>query len=146
MGFQEAVRHVLSNYATFSGRARRSEFWWFQLAYLLASFVAGMIDALIFGTGPDSAAIVAPILSLSLLLPSLAVWVRRLHDTDRTGWWLLLILVPFLGIIVLLVFAVLRGTDGPNRFGPDPLGGGGAGTGTAFAADVQDSSVPRVER
>ncbi|WGH79516.1 DUF805 domain-containing protein [Jannaschia ovalis] len=149
MGFSESVRHVLGNYVTFAGRAPRSEFWWFQLFYFMAGFVAGALDAVVFGLGPESAAVFAPLLSLGLLLPSLAVLARRLHDIDRTAWWILLFFVPVVGAVVILIFAVLRGTEGPNRFGPDPLGGPGAGTGgggAAYADDVRSSSVPTVGR
>lgn len=119
MGFVEAVRAVLSNYAGFAGRASRSEFWWFALFYLLVQLACGVLDAVLFssyGGGPIGA-----LVSLALLLPYLAVSVRRLHDIDRSGWWLLISLVPLVGMIVLLVFFVQRGTPGPNRFGADPL-------------------------
>jgi uncharacterized membrane protein YhaH (DUF805 family) len=113
MGLTDAVRSVLTNYANFSGRARRSEYWWFILAYFLASVVAAIIDAAL------GAPVLEVILILGLLVPSLAVGVRRLHDTDRSGWWLLLGLIPFGGIVVL-VFSCLDSQVGTNRFGPSP--------------------------
>ena len=113
IGFADAVRSVLTNYANFSGRARRSEYWWFILAYFLASIVAAIIDAAL------GAPILEVIVILGLLVPSLAVAVRRLHDTDRSGWWLLLGLIPFGGIVVL-VFSCLDSQAGTNRFGPSP--------------------------
>lgn len=88
-------------------------------------------------------------MALGLFLPALSVAVRRLHDLDRTGWWYLIILVPLIGLIVLLVFFVTRGTSGPNRFGPDPLAGPGGGGWAAPAADTgryAASSVPPVGR
>jgi uncharacterized membrane protein YhaH (DUF805 family) len=113
IGFADAVRSVLTNYANFSGRARRSEYWWFILAYSLASIVAAIIDAAL------GAPVLEVIVILGLLVPSLAVGVRRLHDTDRSGWWLLLGLIPFGGIVVL-VFSCLDSQPGTNRFGPSP--------------------------
>lgn len=114
MGFQEAVVTVFRNYASFSGRAARSEYWWFALFSFLVSAAMTIID----GSG-----MLASLWSLLVLLPTLAVGARRLHDIDRSGWWLLIGLIPLIGIIVLIWFFVTRGTDGPNRFGADPLGG-----------------------
>lgn len=113
LGFADAVRSVLTQYATFSGRARRAEYWWFVLAYVLAYVVATIVDALV------GAPVLEIIVVLGAIVPSLAVSVRRLHDTDRSGWWLLLALIPF-GSIVLLVFTCLDSQPGTNRFGPSP--------------------------
>lgn len=101
---------VLKKYAEFNGRARRKEYWMFFLFNLIISFVIGFVCGLILG---EKGRIVANIYSLAVLLPSIAVGVRRMHDTDHSGWW---IIVP----IVNLVFACIEGTPGPNRFGPDP--------------------------
>jgi uncharacterized membrane protein YhaH (DUF805 family) len=109
----------LRRYAEFSGRSRRKEYWMFVLFNIIVGIVTTALDALLgfdFGaTGPLNA-----LASLALLVPGIAVAVRRLHDTDRSGWWFLLIFVPILGWIALLVFYCLDGTRGPNRFGPDP--------------------------
>ena len=119
MGFTEAVRSVVvEHYAGFRGRAPRSEFWWFILFYYALLMVVGAIGSLSDTLGT----ILSGIVFLGLLIPNLAVSIRRLHDTDRTGWWILIGLIPVIGTIVLIVFWVLRGTDGDNRFGPDPLG------------------------
>lgn len=99
---------VFSKYATFSGRARRKEYWMFCLASTIVSFVVGIVGALLHCHG-----VLSPIYNLVVLLPSIAVGVRRMHDTDRSGWWLL---VP----IANLVFACTEGTRGGNRFGNDP--------------------------
>ena len=117
MNFQEAVVTVFRNYANFKGRAPRSEYWWFALFSFLVSGVLTAID----GSGMMSA-----VWSLVVLLPTLAVGARRLHDTDRSGWWLLIALIPLIGLLVLIWFFVTRGTAGPNRFGNDPLGASGA--------------------
>jgi uncharacterized membrane protein YhaH (DUF805 family) len=114
MGLPDAVRSVLTQYATFTGRARRSEYWWFALANLGLSLVAAIIDAAI--GFPFFQLVVA----LGLFVPSLAVAVRRLHDTGRSGWWLLIGLIPLVGAIVLLVFLASDGERGPNRWGPSP--------------------------
>lgn len=123
MGFQEAVKKCLSNYANFDGRAARSEYWWFALFLFLGNFVFGMLDAFLFGGmgQGQQVSILGAIFSLAVFLPSLAVGARRLHDVDKSGWWLLLVLIPILGALVLLFFFVQKGTAGDNRFGPDPL-------------------------
>jgi uncharacterized membrane protein YhaH (DUF805 family) len=115
----------LPKYADFSGRAPRAEYWWFYLLVIIGDIVATILDSLL---GLDGAVgpygIVTMLFGLAVLIPSIAVGARRLHDTDRSGWWLLIALIPFIGAIVLLVFFVLPGTQGTNRFGPDPYGGG----------------------
>ena len=107
---------VLEKYVTFSGRAQRSELWWFFLFTLAGSFVLGLVDGVLFGVQALSI-----LWSLALILPGISVGVRRLHDQDKSGWWLLIAFVPLIGFLVLLYFYVQRGTDGPNQFGPDPL-------------------------
>jgi uncharacterized membrane protein YhaH (DUF805 family) len=118
LDFVEAIRSGFRNYATFSGRAPRSEFWYWTLFAAIATAAANMIDSVLF------IGLVSPLVSLLLLLPGVAVSVRRLHDLDRSGWWLLLTLTG-IGIILLLIWDCMRGTPGPNRFGPDPLAGVG---------------------
>lgn len=121
MGFVEAVESALRGYLNFSGRACRSEYWWFYLAVLLVNVVIGIIEG-VTGIG-GGGGLLSTLFSLAILLPSLAVAVRRLHDIDRSGWWLLLWLIPLVGFIVLVIWACTRGTPGDNRFGPDPLAG-----------------------
>jgi uncharacterized membrane protein YhaH (DUF805 family) len=118
MTFPDAVRRGLRNYATFTGRARRSEFWFFWLFNLLLHMAAAVLDAAILGDGT----LLNSLVSLGLLLPNVAVSVRRLHDVGRSGWWLLIGLVPLVGIVVLLLWYTARGEEGANRFGPDPRG------------------------
>jgi uncharacterized membrane protein YhaH (DUF805 family) len=120
MGFADAVRTVLSKYATFDGRARRSEFWWFYLASFLASVVAAIIDAAIGSDVGAGTGVVGLLLSLALLIPGLAVGARRLHDTGRSGWWQLIALVPLVGIILLIVWWATDGHRSPNQHGPSP--------------------------
>jgi len=112
---------VIKKYAVFNGRARRKEYWFFVLFYILFSLLVGFIDGMI-GTFDPATGIgtLGIIYALALLVPSIAVTVRRLHDTDRSGWWILISLVPLLGAIVLIVFMVLDSTPGQNRFGPNP--------------------------
>jgi uncharacterized membrane protein YhaH (DUF805 family) len=124
----------LRKFADFNGRARRSEYWLFTLFAFIVSVVLSVIGNIVMGP-PDPSNplagggfILQMIWLLILLVPSLAVGVRRLHDTDRSGWWLLISFVPLVGGIVLLVFNVLDGTPGPNKFGPDPKGRGAADT------------------
>jgi uncharacterized membrane protein YhaH (DUF805 family) len=114
MSIADAVRSVLTQYATFSGRARRSEYWWFYLAYVIASVAASIIDGIL------GVMVLGVILALGLLIPSLAVSVRRLHDIGKSGWWLLIGLIPLVGVIVLLVFACQDSQPGTNQWGPSP--------------------------
>ncbi|NGM48240.1 DUF805 domain-containing protein [Caulobacter sp. 602-2] len=116
----------LRKYAQFSGRARRSEYWLFALFTFAVSMVitilriaTGGFDSLENG-GFDALSLVNLAFSLAMLVPSLAVSFRRLHDTDRSAWWILIGLIPLIGAIVLLVFYLLPGTTGPNKFGADP--------------------------
>lgn len=116
MNFGQAISSVLGNYVTFSGRAPRSEFWYWALFNFVVSIVATVLD-MVIGLG-----FLGLIVSLGLLLPNISVGIRRLHDIDRTGWW---VLIAFTGVgaILLLVWACMKGTDGANGYGPDPIGG-----------------------
>jgi uncharacterized membrane protein YhaH (DUF805 family) len=115
MNMPQAIKSCFGKYVTFRGRASRSEYWYFVLFYLIASIVANILDAAI-GV-PAFSAIVAVV----FFLPSLAVSVRRLHDTGRSGWWFLLVFVPLVGAIVLIVWFATRSRDGINEYGQPPL-------------------------
>jgi uncharacterized membrane protein YhaH (DUF805 family) len=122
MNFTQAINSGFRNYVNFSGRAARSEYWYWALFAFLASIAARLIDHTLF-----SSLDVSPIhglVSLALFLPGLAVSIRRLHDLDRIGWWILLV-ITVIGIFVLLIWFCMRGTVGSNRFGVDPLVGPG---------------------
>jgi uncharacterized membrane protein YhaH (DUF805 family) len=119
MGFDDAIKLGFSNYVNFSGRACRSEFWYFFLFQILGQVTSGIIDTWI--VGPPF--ILDGIFFLATFLPMLSVSVRRLHDLDRSGWWMLLDLIPLVGGILLLIWFCTKGTDGPNRFGADRLAG-----------------------
>ena len=112
---------ALKKYATFEGRARRKEYWLFALFNVLVAFVAGIIDGLT-GTFDEEIGmgLLGGLYALAVILPSIAVTVRRLHDTSRSGWWILISFVPILGVIVLFVFMVLDSTPGANSYGPNP--------------------------
>ena len=116
---------VLQKYAVFDGRARRKEYWMFLLINILVSLVLIAIDNLI-GTFISQAGfgLLQGLYSLAILIPSLAVTVRRLHDTGRTGWWVLISLVPVIGGLILLIFMVLDSEPGTNEYGPSPKEGG----------------------
>ncbi len=111
---------VVKNFS-FSGRARRKEYWMFFLFVIVIAFGLGLLDA-ILGTYSKEAEIglLGTIFILAIVIQSIAVGVRRLHDTGRSGWWLLINLVPFVGPIVVLVLMVLEGQSGDNQYGPDP--------------------------
>ena len=113
--------HVLKNYATFSGRARRKEYWMFFLISALISIVLTLLDILLGTYSMEyEAGLFSGLYSLLILIPSIAVVVRRLHDTDRSGWWILISLIPLIGVIVLFVFMCLDSQPGTNRFGANP--------------------------
>ncbi|MEO7655021.1 MAG: DUF805 domain-containing protein [Sphingomicrobium sp.] len=115
------AKRPLQKYADFSGRASRPEYWWFVLAQIVVLLVAMLLDSML-GTdfGDSGYGFIYMIAALALLLPAIAVGVRRLHDTDRSGWWLLIALVPLIGAIVLIVFFASEGTSGDNQFGAPP--------------------------
>ena len=115
---------VLKQYAVFSGRARRKEYWMFFLFNLIIAFVLGFIDvALILASESTGYGPLGWLYSLAVLIPAIAVAIRRLHDTGRSGWWLLIGLIPLLGALVILVFMVLDGEQGENKYGPNPKAG-----------------------
>jgi len=113
-------------YADFQGRARRSEYWLFWLFCFIVGLVIGVLRLATGGMEAmqsgrlDAMGVVNLLFSLAVLIPSLAVAFRRLHDTNRSAWWILIAFIPILGWIALIVFYLLPGTPGPNRFGPDP--------------------------
>jgi uncharacterized membrane protein YhaH (DUF805 family) len=106
---------VLKKYAVFSGRSRRKEYWMFFLFNLIIAFVLGFIEGILGIPG-----VVGMLYSLAVLIPGIAVSVRRLHDTGRSGWWLLIALIPLIGAVVLLIFMVQEGKNEPNDFGQNP--------------------------
>ncbi|MCE2517435.1 MAG: DUF805 domain-containing protein [Alphaproteobacteria bacterium] len=112
---------ALSKYFQISGRARRKEYWLFVLLVLILSFVTLFIDSMLIGSGIASYEYASIIVNLLLIIPSFTVLIRRLHDIERSGWWILLLLIPFLGVIVIFIFTLLRGTDGDNEYGEDPI-------------------------
>lgn len=121
MNIGASVSICFSKYATFQGRASRSEYWFFALATFLAAIAAVILDSVMFGS-PFGLFYVA--LLLVTFLPYLSVFVRRLHDTDRSGWWYWILLVPIVGGILIIIWLCTKGTDGSNRWGDDPLSDG----------------------
>ena len=115
----------LKKYADFSGRAPRAEYWWFYLLIIIGYVIATILDSMLgLGQMVGPYGVLMCIFALAILVPSIAAGIRRLHDTDRSGWWLLIVLVPIVGVIVLIVFFVTQGTQGPNKYGDDPYAGG----------------------
>lgn len=140
MSFMDSIKTCFGKYATFKGRASRSEFWYFALFIWVGVIVLSFVDSTVFGprevvmmSATDSFADgmsfdmswqpqpITALFMLATLLPNISVMVRRLHDTARSGWWYWIVLVPLIGFIVLLVFFVGKGTDGENEYGADPL-------------------------
>ena len=113
--FVDAVKSAFQNYTNFKGRVSRSEFWWFYLFYIIVAFVIGLLSGIL---GENLGNILLLIFVLVVILPYIALLARRMHDSDKSGWFML---IPFYN----LYLAIIKGTDGSNRFGPDPLGGTG---------------------
>lgn len=111
VGFLEAVTLFFSRYADFKGRSRRSEYWWVMLFNVIVSVVLVLL--------PDSLAFLSSLWSLAILVPSLAICIRRLHDVGKSGWWYLFILIPLVGGIILLVQFCKDSTE-DNQWGPNP--------------------------
>lgn len=107
---------VVKQYVNFNGRARRQEYWMYYLFYMIFYVVLAVIDG-VLGLG-----FLAPLFTLALLLPTISVAARRLHDTGRSGWWQLIALIPLIGLLVLIYFLVLDSTPGENQYGPNPKG------------------------
>jgi uncharacterized membrane protein YhaH (DUF805 family) len=118
MNMQEAVRSVLSQYASFSGRARRSEYWFFYLAVVIVTVVATILDLII------GMQILEWIVAAATIVPSISAGARRLHDTGRSGWWQLIGIIPIIGWILLIVWLATDSKPGDNQYGPNPKGAG----------------------
>jgi uncharacterized membrane protein YhaH (DUF805 family) len=116
MGFVDAIKSGFNNYVNFQGRARRSEYWFWVLFTFLLSIVASIIDGVL------GIYLLAGLAMLATILPSIAVGVRRLHDTGRSGFWLFIALIPLVGAIVLIIFYVSDSQPGANKYGPNPKG------------------------
>ena len=115
---------ALKNAFNFSGRARRKAYWMFALFYVIFAFVAGVLDGILGTVNPETGmGVIGGLYIFLMLLPLIALSIRRLHDTDRSGWWFLINFVPLIGGLIFFVFTVLEGTRGDNRFGPDPKAG-----------------------
>ncbi|WP_417379165.1 DUF805 domain-containing protein [Gimesia sp.] len=111
---------VIKKYADFEGRARRKEYWMFILFNILISFAIGIIGALLGKSGGIISVSLSGLYSLFIFIPSIAVIVRRLHDTNRSGWWILIGLIPFFGAIILFIFMILDSDPNANAYGENP--------------------------
>jgi uncharacterized membrane protein YhaH (DUF805 family) len=127
MGFADAIKTCFSKYVDFSGRARRSEFWFWILFDALVSIAVTILDSVL-----GSEQLIYRLTELALFLPGLAVAIRRLHDTGRSGWWILLVFAIIVGWIMLLVW-FCQDSEGDNQYGPNPKGGGAPTTYTPMS-------------
>jgi uncharacterized membrane protein YhaH (DUF805 family) len=124
--FATAVKSFWANYRNFKGRARRSEYWFIQLFLVLTNLAAAVIDLALMNGDVDrfiangGGGMVGLIWILATIVPAIAVLVRRLHDIGKSGWWALMVLVPFIGFIVILVFTLQDSQAGANSYGPSP--------------------------
>ena len=120
MDFHAAVNTCFQKYVEFNGRATRSEYWYFVLFLLGIGLVLAVVDGTVYGFGEHGSQPFSSVFSLVTFLPSLAVAVRRLHDIGRSGWWILIALIPLVGAVVLIVWMATESDRGANEFGPDP--------------------------
>ncbi|WP_046004541.1 DUF805 domain-containing protein [Pseudoalteromonas rubra] len=112
---------ALKKYAVFNGRARRKEYWLFMLCNIIVTIVLGLVDMTLGLYSEESGfGLLSGLYALAVIIPSIALSIRRLHDTGRSGWWILISLVPVIGPLVLLVFYVIDSTPGDNDYGPNP--------------------------
>ncbi len=118
MTFSEAVKSGFDHYTTFSGRASRPAYWWWFLFAVLVGIGANIIDAIIGSFG-----VISGLAGLALLLPNLSVAIRRFHDINKSGWWVLIFLIPIVGFILWLVWFLREGDAGDNQYGPPPVEG-----------------------
>jgi uncharacterized membrane protein YhaH (DUF805 family) len=118
MSFGQSVSTCFSNYANFNGRARRSEFWWFWLFVLIVQAVGQGILAVILGADSGLYTLLGAVLAIALAIPLYAAGARRLHDTGKSGWLQLLVLIPCVGVIVLIVLWAQQGQPADNQYGP----------------------------
>ena len=121
MGLGGAISSGFRNYVNFTGRAPLSEYWFWELFYTIVVVVAVSIDGALFPSWEEVSPVVTLVV-LALFLPTLAISIRRLHDIDRSGAWILIGVIPLLGFVLLIIWACKAGTKGTNRFGPDPFG------------------------
>ncbi len=124
---------VFKKYAAFEGRASRAEFWYFLLMQLLIMFGLGIVG--VIALGEEAGGILVNLYGLIALIPTLAVEVRRLHDINKSGWWILISFVPLIGAIVLIVFWATPGDKGLNQYGEDPYGNSGEGQDQGLAME-----------
>ncbi len=123
MNFVDAVKSAFARFADFATRSSRSEYWWFTLFYLLVILVVNITESSVFGQGMEmTSGIINLLVLLVIIVPTISVTARRLHDIGRSGWWQLIALIPLLGVLILLYWVVKPGEDGDNRFGANPLG------------------------
>jgi uncharacterized membrane protein YhaH (DUF805 family) len=121
---------VLRKYAVFYGRSRRKEYWYYFLINFVIITALLLIDDQLGWINPEAGmGVLSGIYALAVLIPGIAVAIRRLHDSDRTGWWVLIALIPIIGPIVLIFFLIQDSTPGENRFGPNPKGIAAGATG-----------------
>ena len=113
----EAVKKFFRNYANFNGRSTRADYWWVVLASFLCGFVIGFVFGLMGESGVKLATTVSSLFSLAILVPSLAITVRRLHDINKSGWFILISLIPFVGSIILLVLLCMDSVNEGNQYG-----------------------------
>ena len=120
VGFGEAIRLGFGNYFNFRGRATRAEYWWWLVFILLAGTVLGITDFCMGTIASDGRGLFGTLGQLATIIPGLSLGFRRLHDINRSGWWLLLLFAIIIGWIVLIRWLIWRGDNGPNKYGPDP--------------------------
>jgi uncharacterized membrane protein YhaH (DUF805 family) len=120
--FVEAIKICFNKYVDFQGRACRAEYWWWTLFAIIVSVVIEVLEGLGNSVSGTQIFSILGLASLALVLPGIAVSVRRLHDLGKSGWWFLIALIPLVGPIILIVWFAGRGAEGNNEYGANPLG------------------------
>jgi uncharacterized membrane protein YhaH (DUF805 family) len=115
-GFIDAIKKGFKGYVVWNARSTRAEYWWWTLFAVIVAIVASILDSIIFGGDFGAVTPLYTLTTLALFLPGLSVWIRRLHDIDRTGWWVWIGLIPFIGLIILLIFTLLPSKMEPTRW------------------------------
>lgn len=115
-GYIDAIKKGFKGYVVWNARSTRSEYWWWTLFVIVVTVVASLIDSVLFSTSLNGIGPINGIAALVLFLPGLSVAIRRLHDTDRTGWWMWINLIPIIGFIIFIVFVLMPSKMGPTRW------------------------------
>ena len=135
-------KNAFKKYADFRTRARRSEYWYFALFNALFILLLSLVDTVLGFGSEDTLGIFGGLYSLVVVIPSLAVCVRRLHDIGKSGWWIFIVIIPFIGALILFLFAIRDSQPGTNEYGPNPKESNGSNSVNGVADSIQAATLP----